>query len=52
MATITLADLLDATQDADCNQAVYVDVGGRYVNVSDVQVEGHKIIITLSEDDL
>ena len=27
-------------------------MGGRYVNVSDVQVEGHKIIITLSEDDL
>ena len=52
MATITLADLLDATQEADANQAVYVDMGGRYVEVSDVQVEGDQIIITLSEDDL
>ena len=51
MATITLADLLDETQDADCNSAVYVNVGGRYVDISDVQVEGHQIVIKLSEDD-
>ena len=52
MATITLADLLDETRDADDGSDVYVDVGGRYVNISSVQVEGNQIVITLDENDL
>ena len=34
------------------DSAVYVDVGVRYVEVSAVQVEGHQIVIKLSDDDL
>ena len=52
MATITLADFLEDTVNADDNSRVYVDIGGRYVEVSAVQVEGHQIVIKLSDDDL
>ena len=52
MATIKLADLLDETRDADDNCSVFVDMGGRYVNVSSVQVEGDQVVITLGDDDL
>ena len=52
MSTITFADFLDATVDVDDNSRVYVDIGGRYVDVSAVQVEGHQIVIKLSDDDL
>ena len=52
MATITLADLLDRTRDADDNDQVFVDMGGRYVSIADVQAEGNQIVIVLDEDDL
>ena len=45
MSTITLADFLDQTRDSDDNAEVYVDI-------SVVQVEGHQIVIKLSDDDL
>ena len=47
-----MADFLDRTQDSDDNAEVYVEVEGRYVEVSLVQVEGHEIVIKLSDDDL
>ena len=40
MATITLADLLGDTQDADSDCDVYVEV------------DGNQIVITLDENDL
>ena len=52
MATISFGELLESTQEAEGEHTVYVDMGGRYVDVSHVKVDGDQVVIVLDLEDI
>ena len=46
---MTFDEFLELTEDAVGNQAMIVDVGGRYADVIDIEIEGNQIVITIED---